>query len=199
MFHTSNYRIATLAGSLALTVAALTAGCSLGGDPEQASTVLPSTEPATSTEATLAPPIPTVTAPVLPAAAKVNSVQGVRAFLPYLTQLLAYSYSSLDTRPLRQITGHYCAVCKQAVTEIDTAKRAGNTFRNATYRLTLVAPPADALNGEYDNIVQVQRGPRQQASPAGRVTKAYPGGKATWHVRMLWRGADWAVIDWDSS
>jgi len=125
------------AAVLALTAAALLAGCS--GDPEPAPTALPplpSASPSPSSSPPSASPVP------LPTEARAATPQGAAAFARYFYATLNAAYDSLDNRQLLTLVDPGCRTCANYVRDIAAAHAKGERFQGGGFKVRFAEAPA---------------------------------------------------------
>lgn len=72
--------------------------------------------------------------PKMPDAAKEKSVEGLKAFVPYYYELLAYTLNTDDSKPVRKVTHPDCEVCfEEFIKTADGNKVAGSWITGAEF------------------------------------------------------------------
>ncbi|WP_258142740.1 DUF6318 family protein [Arthrobacter sp. MYb227] len=140
------------------------AGCVGNSDPVQS----PSVQPTPTRSASGPPPSASPTAkptptpipgsskgpaknwpvPKMPEAAKEKSIEGLKAFVPYYYELLAYTLNTDDSKPVRKVTHADCDVCfEEFINTADGNKVAGSWITGADFETSITRAIVDGKSG----------------------------------------------------
>ena len=86
--------------------------------------------------------------PKMPDAAKEKSVEGLKAFVPYYYDLLAYTLNTDDSKPVRKVTHPDCEVCfEEFIKTADGNKAAGSWITGAEFTPQVTRAIIDGKSG----------------------------------------------------
>lgn len=166
----------------------LVSGCSGGDPPPSNPTVTTSTSAVSTTTAAPSTTVPPTGAPVLPDAARQQTPAGAEAFVRHWYATLEYSWSVMDSTPLRALGD--CLSCENFAGTIDTVAAEGNRLSGGDVTLSTVDPSADASGSDTTVLTAVSFAKQTIVAPDGSEELL---GEASGEVQFIFE------LDWMSA
>lgn len=133
-------------------------------------------------------------APVLPAAAKVASEAGARAFIAYYWDLINYAQVTGDVVGLRKVSGPNCDGCRGGINAITGVYRDGGSAKGGKYSVVIERLSVAKFSGAraFEGLVRVKND-EQVITRADGTTRILEPTRNSITVYLLWTGAFWRM------
>jgi len=168
------------AAVLALTAAALLAGCS--GDPEPVPTALPplpSASPSPSSSPPSASPVP------LPTEARAATPRGASEFAKYWFNELNMAYMTRDSTRVSRISAKGCKSCVNFASSVEALKREGHTVKGNAFDVKFAEAASAANSGvTLVDVTYTIPGQTEYSSTGQVVRRVPPAGRADFVVSL---------------
>jgi hypothetical protein len=100
---------------------------------------------------------PTLKPPLLPAAAAKPTREGAAAFLRYFFDVYNYSYATLSSTQLREVSSPKCQYCAAAIESVEDGRAEGLRYEDGVVTIKVaVAAPGNARDGLLVNALLTQ-------------------------------------------
>ena len=151
-------------------------------------------EPDTSAASTSPSPTPKPSgAPTLPPQARGTSDKAAIAFVEHVIEVLNYTASSLDTRPLSRLAAPNCAACQTIAQSLNAIKSAGGAVSGGAWSPVESVLLDTPQRGEHEVRVLMRYTAQKVVERSGAEPKRYPAGQSFFTFFIERRGANWHV------